>query len=101
MPPAVAGACWDVVLVDSPMGWKYGEGQPGRFQPVYWAVNMARRCIAAGTKSQASGREGSRRGREVPACAWPARRAGCSAADDDRGGRRPAPQKPGRLRPPR
>jgi hypothetical protein len=54
MPPALAGVCWDVVLVDSPMGYRQGEGQPGRFQPVYWAINMARRCIAAGTKRQAS-----------------------------------------------
>lgn len=52
LPPEMEGACFDVVLVDSPMGWKKGAGQPGRFQPVYYAINMARRCIKAGKKQQ-------------------------------------------------
>ncbi|KAI8464404.1 MAG: polysaccharide biosynthesis-domain-containing protein [Monoraphidium minutum] len=52
MPAEVRDACYDVVLVDSPMGWKKGAKQPGRFQPVYYAVNMARRCIREGKKAQ-------------------------------------------------
>jgi hypothetical protein len=52
MPPELSGACFDVVLVDSPMGWAKGRSQPGRFQPTYYAINMARRCIAAGKKKQ-------------------------------------------------
>jgi hypothetical protein len=62
MAPAMQGTCWDVVLVDSPRGYLLKDGQPGRFQPVYWAINMARRCIAAGTKGQASGEAGRRGG---------------------------------------
>ena len=50
MPAIVKNSCFDVVLVDSPMGWK--AGHPGRFQPVYWSVNMARRCIKEGKKQQ-------------------------------------------------
>lgn len=52
MPPELDGACFDVVLVDSPMGWKKGDRQPGRFQPVYYAINMARRCVRDGKKPQ-------------------------------------------------
>lgn len=52
MPPAVRDGCFDVVLVDSPMGWKKGAGQPGRYQPVFYAINMARRCIREAKKPQ-------------------------------------------------
>jgi len=48
LPEELDDACFDVVLVDSPMGWKKGAKQPGRFQPVCggWGFGAGGRCGA-------------------------------------------------------
>ncbi|PSC72079.1 glucuronoxylan 4-O-methyltransferase 1-like [Micractinium conductrix] len=45
VPAAIEDACWDVILVDAPTGYK--AGLPGRMESTFYAVSTARRCIEA------------------------------------------------------
>jgi hypothetical protein len=44
LPAALDGACFDLVLVDAPMGGEKGARLHAHVQPLYYAINMARRC---------------------------------------------------------
>ena len=46
MPHEVDATCYDVILVDAPMGWQ--AANPGRMEAAWYALHSARRCLADG-----------------------------------------------------
>lgn len=50
LPASVASTCYDVVLVDAPLGVPGNPASPGRMESVHMAHAMAKRCVQSGKK---------------------------------------------------